>query len=601
MKKFYFLELILLFGLVSYSQNPIIIQFDFGKAELKDQEINKLEGLILKSDAQLLIVGEADGIGSELYNLNLAIRRAQAVEKYLKSRYPNIIASSIGETYSQNNTLDKNHWVAKIYELGNSFDATFNNGNFLVDCDSTIITECEVTCWQNGKEHIYYKGSDNCIPCNLSSFDTLISQDLSWVKPILNQSNTNRNWLQTIWNIIIKLFKKNKNSNTELSISRDSFPIARIIIPDTIFKKPCMSGYYKFSVVPTYYNWDDANKKYQLADIFSTLDKEGESPLIHTITVKSASKIKPDLDTTFNINIKQFALKEKEICELKYYDKKTKKFHIYTMINSDNEFWYFQVPKFGKYYIDFFSDFKTDGSIIFKNENFLVFSKANNLNFSTAKPSELLSNIDFRISDTAITVENFILKRNNNRKQQDLQILLKENFYNEDFYNEFKFYFYDGKWAIADTNNIKLNVVIYNSSFYYQVDLHLAKNVNKIMFAKQLPLNKNMNKLFVKKTFELYIKDKSKKYTQEAIDILVFDSINNCFISNIEYNNVYLFPSLCTDLNVTYYGNAGNDKFSRNINITELKKNKDFPIYYLFFSDLNNHSDNIDDMLNPKN
>jgi len=68
---------------------PLYVYFDFDRYKLRLDQKEKIkraleEGLLGKSFVYL-VVGHADWIGSKRYNLNLSRRRAEEVEKYLKS------------------------------------------------------------------------------------------------------------------------------------------------------------------------------------------------------------------------------------------------------------------------------------------------------------------------------------------------------------------------------------------------------------------------------------------------------------------------------------------------------------------------------------
>mgnify|MGYP001025513051 FL=1 len=85
----------------------------YNSAELSDADKDKLTNFIsfLKSNTnyKLKIIGRADKIGSEEYNLELGQRRADNAKKYLVSKGVNpsqLISVSIGESQSQNaNTI----------------------------------------------------------------------------------------------------------------------------------------------------------------------------------------------------------------------------------------------------------------------------------------------------------------------------------------------------------------------------------------------------------------------------------------------------------------------------------------------------------------
>jgi outer membrane protein OmpA-like peptidoglycan-associated protein len=68
---------------------PLYVYFDFNRYRLRSDQKKKIdkaleEGLLSKSSVYA-VVGHADWIGSHRYNLNLSRKRAEEVEKYLKS------------------------------------------------------------------------------------------------------------------------------------------------------------------------------------------------------------------------------------------------------------------------------------------------------------------------------------------------------------------------------------------------------------------------------------------------------------------------------------------------------------------------------------
>ncbi|MFH1049774.1 MAG: OmpA family protein [bacterium] len=66
------------------------IEFDFGLASLRPEsklELDRLVELLLNySDIKILIEGHTDDVGSDKYNLNLSLKRAESVRDYLISR-----------------------------------------------------------------------------------------------------------------------------------------------------------------------------------------------------------------------------------------------------------------------------------------------------------------------------------------------------------------------------------------------------------------------------------------------------------------------------------------------------------------------------------
>ncbi|MYM92720.1 OmpA family protein [Duganella vulcania] len=69
---------------------PVTLHFEFGKADLKANELAVLTKLAAnlgnETKVEIVIVGHTDSIGSDGFNLGLGMRRAQAVEKFLSSQ-----------------------------------------------------------------------------------------------------------------------------------------------------------------------------------------------------------------------------------------------------------------------------------------------------------------------------------------------------------------------------------------------------------------------------------------------------------------------------------------------------------------------------------
>ena len=81
-----------------------IIYFDFDRADLSPEakaNLRQIAPKILNSDRNITIAGHADEIGSHKYNLDLGVRRAEAVKEFLVSLGVNSVQLSIisyGET-----------------------------------------------------------------------------------------------------------------------------------------------------------------------------------------------------------------------------------------------------------------------------------------------------------------------------------------------------------------------------------------------------------------------------------------------------------------------------------------------------------------------
>jgi len=65
--------------------------FDFDRAELKAEDKRRLDEVVaqignIPEDAAIRITGHTDSIGSEEYNLNLSMRRAEAAQEYLVNK-----------------------------------------------------------------------------------------------------------------------------------------------------------------------------------------------------------------------------------------------------------------------------------------------------------------------------------------------------------------------------------------------------------------------------------------------------------------------------------------------------------------------------------
>lgn len=72
------------------ASSPTVVYFDFDKDELKVEAQTKLaqqaSWLMSNPEAKVNLAGHADAVGADAYNINLAMRRAQAVENYLFSQ-----------------------------------------------------------------------------------------------------------------------------------------------------------------------------------------------------------------------------------------------------------------------------------------------------------------------------------------------------------------------------------------------------------------------------------------------------------------------------------------------------------------------------------
>jgi outer membrane protein OmpA-like peptidoglycan-associated protein len=72
---------------------PGDVLFDFNKDNLRSEATDLLKQVagLLKAmpSGQIQVAGHTDNIGSDQYNLDLSLRRADAVEKYLKEVLPN--------------------------------------------------------------------------------------------------------------------------------------------------------------------------------------------------------------------------------------------------------------------------------------------------------------------------------------------------------------------------------------------------------------------------------------------------------------------------------------------------------------------------------
>jgi len=95
------------------SKNEPMAHFDFDKSNIKKNDhalLNEI-ALALKDtlpDVKILIVGHTDSTGSERYNTQLALKRAEAVKSYLLSRHginPDRIAI---KGYGENSPIDTN-------------------------------------------------------------------------------------------------------------------------------------------------------------------------------------------------------------------------------------------------------------------------------------------------------------------------------------------------------------------------------------------------------------------------------------------------------------------------------------------------------------
>lgn len=90
---------------------PEAILFDFDKYEVKDSVKGSLDilakALSENSDIKLKIDGYTDFIGSDQYNLNLSLKRAQAIKEYLI--YKGVIYNNISiEGYGKQNPIASN-------------------------------------------------------------------------------------------------------------------------------------------------------------------------------------------------------------------------------------------------------------------------------------------------------------------------------------------------------------------------------------------------------------------------------------------------------------------------------------------------------------
>lgn len=108
------------------SKKEPIAYFDFNKYNIKPAYANLIDeiGMVLKDqlpEALVLIMGHADSIGSEEYNNNLSLKRAEAVSKRLKESgidSSRIIIRGYGESKpAQSNSTEKGRILNRRVEM----------------------------------------------------------------------------------------------------------------------------------------------------------------------------------------------------------------------------------------------------------------------------------------------------------------------------------------------------------------------------------------------------------------------------------------------------------------------------------------------------
>jgi peptidoglycan-associated lipoprotein len=91
-----------------------IVHFDFDRANLKSEAVNKLKSRVnlltdeKKLSSDMVVVGHADDRGADDYNLALSQKRAEAVEKFLRTHGVQGNIETVGKGKSEPSCTEHN-------------------------------------------------------------------------------------------------------------------------------------------------------------------------------------------------------------------------------------------------------------------------------------------------------------------------------------------------------------------------------------------------------------------------------------------------------------------------------------------------------------